>query len=296
MLEGEAVEDKLTTLPDAVSLVKDGSSLAIASPAVDPVALVPMATVREIVRQGKRDLTLYSAMGNLEGDMLIGAGCVRDVHFWAFNLFGRGAPANFRRAAEAGSIKAREQSEFSFTLGVLAGSMGVEFMPLHGYRNDLVQQHPEWRAFRSPFDGKELLAIAAIVPDVAIIHVPIADKFGNAQLGDTNKHNVMSKFMAPRLVQAAKRVILSAEEIVPNERIRQTPELTAVLYHDVDAVVHVPHGAHPHGIAGYYEPDTAHIEQYVEAAQSPETFREYLTRYVHQPADHEAYLRLVGVG
>lgn len=289
------MEDKRTTLREAVSLVTNGSSLAIASPAVDPVALVPMATVREIVRQGKRDLTLYSAMGNLEGDMLIGAGCVRDVHFWAFNLFGRGAPANFRRAAEGGSIRAREHSEFSFTLGVLAGSMGVEFMPLHGYRNDHLRHHPEWRTFPSPFDGKELLAIAAIVPDVAIIHVPIADKFGNAQLGETNKHNVMSKFMAPRLVQAAKRVILSAEEIVSNEQIRETPELTGILYHDVDAVVHAPHAAHPHGIAGYYEPDLAHIQRYVEASQSPERFREYLTTYVHQPADHDAYLTLVGV-
>ncbi len=154
------MEDKLTTLEQAVALVEDGSSLAIASPAVNPTALVPMATVRELVRQGKRDLTLYSAMGNLEADMLIGAGCVRDMHFWGFRLFGRGTAPNFRRAVEAGTVTAREHSEFSMTIGGLAGSMGVQFIPLHGYRNDHVQHHPEWTTFPSPLDLLEVSARA----------------------------------------------------------------------------------------------------------------------------------------
>ena len=290
------MSSKLTTLADAVSLVEDGGSLGIASPAVNPLGLVPMATVREIVRQGRRDLTLFTAMGNIEADMLIGAGCIRDIDFWGCNLFGSGTPPNLRRAAEAGQIVAREQSEFSLTLAVLAGAMGVEFIPLHGYRNDHLQHHPEWRAFESPFDGEELVAIAAIVPDVAIIQVPKADEFGNAQLGETNRHNTMAKFTAPRLVQAAKRVILTAEEIVSNEEIRKTPDLTAILYHDVDAVVHLPRGAHPHGITDYYEPDMDHIKTYMEAAQSSETFGAYLEKYVHEPADHAAYLELADQG
>ena len=89
--------------------------------------------------------------------------------------------------------------------------MGVEFIPLHGYRNDHLQHHPEWATFPSPFDGNELVAITAIRPDVAVIHVPKADRYGNAQLGDTNRDNVMSKFMAPRMVQAAARVIVTTE-------------------------------------------------------------------------------------
>ena len=116
---------------------------------------------------------------------------------------------------------------------------------LHGYYNDNIQHHPEWRVFPSPYDGKELVAIAAIVPDIAIIHVPKADVFGNARFGDTNTHNVAAKFMAPSLVQAAKRVILTAEEIIPHEQIRADPSLTGILCHDVDAVVHVPNGAQP---------------------------------------------------
>ena len=287
------MNDKRTTLSEAVALVEDGSSLGIASPAVNPMALVPMATIRELVRQGKQGLTLYSAMGNIEGDMLIGAGCIKDAHFWAFNLFGSGPPPNFRRAALAGTVKMREQSEFSITLGVLAGSMGIQFIPLHGYQNDHLQHHPEWHTFTSPIDGTELLTITAIVPDVALIHVPKADKYGNAQLGDTNRDNVMAKFMAPRMVQAAKKVILTAEEIIPNEQIRKTPDLTSILYHDVDAVVHVPEGAHPHGLSDYYSPDSGHIAAYLDAAQTPESFSSYLQRYVYGPEDHAAYLRVV---
>lgn len=290
----EVVEDKLTTLQEAVSLVRDGGSLGIASPAVHPVALVPMATVREIVRQGKRDLRIFTAMGELETDLLIGGGCVAEVQFWACNFFGRGTPPNVRRAMEAGEVIAREHSEFSFTLGVLAGGMGLEFVPLHGFVNDHLQHHPEWRVFPSPFDGKDLLAVTAIAPDVALVHVAKADKYGNAQFGETNWDNVAAKFIAPNMVRAAKRVILTAEEIISNEEIRKTPEQTGILYHDVDAVVHAPHGAHPHGVVGYYEPDEAHIEQYFKAAQSPDAFRDYLATYVTEPENHDAYLKLVG--
>ena len=161
------MRDKRTTIAEAVTLVEDGATLGIASPAVQPTALISMAAVREIVRQGKRDLTVINAMAELESDMLAGAGCVRAIQFWACQFFGMGTPPNIRRGMQAGEIIAREESEFSFTLGVLAGGMGVEFIPLHGYFNDHLPHHPEWRTFPSPFDGKQLLAVTAVVPDVA---------------------------------------------------------------------------------------------------------------------------------
>ena len=288
------MRDKRTTIADAVSLLNDGDTLGIASPAVSPTALVSMAAVREIVRQGKRDLLVVNAMAELETDLLAGAGCVREVEFWACQFFGQGTPPNIRRLMEAGQLRAREHSEFSFTLGVMAGGMGLKFIPLHGFVNDLVQQHPEWRTFDSPFDGKELLAVTAIVPDVALIHVPRADQFGNAQFGDTNRDNVAAKFIAPQMVRAAKKVILTTEEIIPTEQIRATPDQTGILYHDVDAVVLAPRGAHPHGVTGYYEPDRDHIQRYHQAAQDPDKFRAYLDTYVHAPDDPAAYAALVG--
>ena len=287
--------DKLATLEQAARLVEDDMSLGIASPAVGPVALVPMALVRELARQRRRGLTLFTPVMGLEGDLLIGAGCIDDVQAFAFNLAGRGVPPNFRRATAAGTVTVREQSEFSITLGLLAGSMGVQFIPLHGYHNDHVQHHPEWRRFSSPIDGTELLTITAIAPDVAIIHAQRSDPFGNVQLGESNQSNVMAAFSAPRMVQAATRVIVTAEEIVTTEEIRATPERTSILYHDVDAVVHVPHGAHPLGVSGCYEPDFAHVDDYLEAAASAETFAEYLADYVDEPADHADYLARVGV-
>lgn len=288
------MRDKLTTMVDAVSLVEDGSSLGIATMAVHSTALVPMAAAREIARQGKRGLTVFTPMAEMETDLLTAAGCVAEIQFWGCQLFGTGTPPNIRRAMQAGEVIAREHSEFSFTLGVLAGGMGVEFIPLHGFFNDHFQHHPEWRRFPSPFDGKELLAVTAIAPDVVLAHVAKADKHGNAQFGETHWDNVSAKFMAPNMVRSGKRVILTAEEIISNEEIRKNPEQTDILYHDVDAVVHAPGGAHPHGVIGCYEPDTAHIERYHTAGQSPNDFAAYLQRYVHEPTDHEAYRALVG--
>lgn len=287
------MHDKRTTIAEAVSLINDGDTLAIASPAVSPTALVSMTAVREIARQAKRDLLVVNAMAELETDLLAGAGCVREIEFWACQFFGKGTPPNIRRLMEAGAIRAREHSEFSFTLGVMAGGMGVQFMPLHGFVNDLSKQHPEWRTFESPLDGKELLAVTAITPDIALIHVPRADQFGNAQFGDTNRDNVAAKFIAPQMVRAAKRVILTTEEIIPNAEIRATPEQTGILYHDVDAVVHAPGGAHPHGVTGYYPPDQEHIRNYHEAAQDPESFAAYLDTYVRAPDGPQAYAALV---
>ena len=288
------MEDKTTTLAEAVrQLVPDGCSLGIAAPAVTPIALVSMAGVREIARQRKRDLTVFAAMAELETDLLIGADCVSAVQCWAAQLFGRGTPPNFRRAAQDGTLVVREHSEFTFTLGALAGSMGVEFIPLHGYHTDNVRHHPEWPLFPSPYDGTDLLAIAAIAPDVALIHVPRADRYGNAQFGETLTGNVAAQSLAPQMVRAAKRVILTTEEIIPTERIRAAPHETKILYHDVDAVVHVPHGAHPHGVSGYYQPDTDHISAYAEAARTVGSFQDYLARYIHSPADHDAYRQLI---
>lgn len=283
------------TLEQAAAIVEDGMSLGIASPAVGAVALVPMALVRELARQRKRDLTLFTPVMGMEGDLLIGAGCLRDVHAFAFSLLGRGVPPNFRRATAEGTVIAREESEFSVTIGVLAGSLGVQFIPLHGYENDHVQHHPEWHRFPSPIDGTELLTITAIAPDVAVIHVPKADPMGNAQIGASNDANVMAAFSAPRMVRAAKRVIVTAEEIVTNDEIRATPERTSIVYHDVDAVVHVPRGAHPLGVAGYYEPNLAHVDRYLAAAGDEDAFAQYLARYVDEPADHEEYLARAGV-
>lgn len=282
------MKEKLVTLQESVALIKDGTSLGIAAPP-------PMAIVREIIRQGKKDLTLYAPDPSMHGDILIGAGCIREVHFFMFRLFNTPRAHNFRRAAQSGSLKIREYGELTTILAYLAAGMGLPFIPVHGYHNDLIKQHPEWRTFPSPFDGKELLAIPPIIPDVAIIHVPKADKFGNARLEDTVKYSLQDAFVSPRMVQAGKKAIVSAEEIVPEEEIRKDPWNTSLLFCDVDAVVHAPRGAHPYGLRGYYAKDESHIAEYLEAAGSAESFQEYLSKYVHQPADDQAYLKLVGV-
>lgn len=289
------MKEKLMNIEDAVSLIQNGDSIGLAIAADDPKAPVPMAIVREIIRQGKRRLTIFAPQATMEADMLIGSGCVSVIHYYAFRMFGLGSSANFRRAAESGSIETREHSEISMMLGVLAGSLGVPFIPIRGYYSDHIRHHPEWRTFISPLDGNELLAITSITPDVTILHVSKSDRYGNAQLEDTLKYNVGGEFFATHIVRASKKAIVSAEEIIPEEQIRANPYKTSIINSDVTAVVHIPHGAHPYGVTGYYEPDIAHIKQYFDAAKNVESFQDYISRYIRQPLDHWTYLKLIGI-
>lgn len=287
-------DEKLKTLAEAASLIRDGTSLGIASPAVSADALVPMALIHEIIRQGKRRLVLRTAMASLEADLLIGGGCLSEIHFFGFSVFGTGVGPCYRRASAEGTVRTREESEFTAWLGVLAGSLGIDFIPLPGYQNDMARERSEWPTFPSPLDGKELVAISAIVPDVAVLHVPRADAYGNVQLGDTNRGNVAAEFTATRMMQAAKHGIVTAEEIVPTDEIRRSQQGADLLYNEVDAVVHVPRGAHPYGVADCYAADSRHIKTYLEAAQSSDTFRKYLQHHILEPSGHREYLDRVG--
>ncbi len=123
--------------------------------------------------------------------------------------------------------------------------------------------------------------------DVALIHVHRADRYGNAQIEG------ISGF-AFEMARAAKRVIISAEEIVDTEEIRNSPDRTIIPYYLVDAVVHAPFGSHPGEMVYMYERDEEHIRDYVQASQTEEGMKAYMDRYVYGMKDHQEYLELIG--
>ncbi|MFL7894140.1 MAG: CoA-transferase, partial [Anaerolineales bacterium] len=138
-----------------------------------------------------------------------------------------------------------------------------------------------------PFTGDPVCLVPALILDVGLIHVHRADQYGNAQIDG------ISGFSA-ELARSSKRLLISAEEIVDSEVIRQAPDRTIIPYYLVDAVVEAPFGSHPGEMCYQYRRDEPRIREWVEAAKDPQTTRAYLDQYIYGVKNHHEYLSLVG--
>jgi glutaconate CoA-transferase subunit A len=240
---------KLIPLSEAISrFVPDGSSVALG---LALEGLIPFAAGHEIIRQGMHDLTLIGPISDILFDQIIGAGGVRKViAAWVGNVI-TGSGYNFRRAVEGGQIEVEDHSNLSVSMALLASSLGIPFMPLRSaLGTDLFQTNPAFKEMTCPYTEQKLSTVAALKPDVAIVHVQRADEEGNAHLwGSTGMGSTgISKVAA----QAARHVIVVAEEIVGPEVIASDPNRTLFPGFRVSAVVREPWGAHPSPVPGYY--------------------------------------------
>jgi glutaconate CoA-transferase subunit A len=274
---------KLITLSEAISrFVPDGSSVALG---LALEGLIPFAAGHEIIRQGVRDLTLIGPISDILFEQIIGAGCVRKViAAWVGNVI-TGSGYNFRRAVEEGQIEVQDHSNLSVTMALLAGSLGIPFMPLRSaLGTDLFQTNPAFKEMTCPYTEQKLATVAALNPDVTIVHIQRADEEGNAHLwGSTG----ISKVAA----QAARHVIVVAEEIVGREVIASDPNRTLFPGFRVSAVVHEPWGAHPSPVPGYYRRDHQRFVDYSAQTKTADGFRRWLERWVLGVADRGEYCR-----
>lgn len=277
---------KLIPLPDAVErFVPDGSSVAAG---LCLETMIPFAAGREIMRQGKRGLTLIGPISDILFDQLIGAGCVRRVRAaWVGNVI-TGSGYNFRRAVEAGGLSVEDHSNLTIAMALKAGAMGVPFMPARtALGSDLFSTNPGLRRITCPFTGSPLAAVAAITPDVALVHVQRADALGNS-------HAWGSLGVMRDACLASRQIILTAEEIVPTERIIRDPNRVIVPGLRVSAVCHAPWGAHPSPVPGYYNRDHQAFLDYRDRSRSAEDFLRWRQAWV-EPADRpEDYMGLLG--
>lgn len=255
----------------------------------------PMALVRQIIRNGVRDLTVIGAASSgLDVDLLIGAGCVRKIispYVGAETL----APIGpfFRAAAERGEIEIWEIDEALFYVGLRAAAQLLPFLPWRGLvGTSYPEVNPDLKVFRDPIKGETLIAVPAITPDVTLIHAAAADVYGNVQHHGTG-------FGDRALHLASDRTIVEVERVIPNQEVRKDPLKTSLW--EVDAVVRAPFGAHPYSSPGFHVEDREHVREYVAAAQAYTRmgdrgpFRAYLERYVLEPATHADYLERVGI-
>jgi acyl CoA:acetate/3-ketoacid CoA transferase alpha subunit len=277
--------DKLMTEQEAVSrFVYDGCYLGTE---LYGTVRCPMTLVREVIRQGKKDLRL-AGQGVTELDLLLGAGVVKTLDVTYIGLEVYGVSSALRRAVESGQVeKVVEWSNGGITWRFKAASMGVPFIPIRAMLGSDTFKYSAAKVVECPFTGIKVCLIPALILDVALIHVHRADRYGNAQIEG------ISGF-AFEMARACKRLIISAEEIVDTEEIRRYPDRTIIPYYLVDAVVHAPFGSHPGEMVYMYERDEEQLREWVEASKTEEGTRAYLDKYVYGVADHQEYLDLVG--
>ena len=253
--------------------------------------MIPFAAGHEIIRQGRRDLTLVGPISDILFDQMIGAGCVsRVMAAWVGNV-SEGLGYCFRRAVEENiprPVQMVDYSNFTLALALHAGALGVPFMPTYStLGSDLLKKNGNLREFPSPVNEEKLIAVRALKPDVAILHVQRADEHGNAHLwGNTG--------VAVDGARASRKVIVVAEEIVAPEVIASDPNRTLIPGFLVTAVVHEPWGAHPSPVQGYCGRDHAFFRQYHEQSRKLEDFEKWLERWVIGVPDRRACMDLLG--
>jgi len=276
---------KLMPLSEAVTQhIHDGDTLYAAG----FTHLIPFAAGHEIIRQGRRDLTLARATPDLIYDMLVAAGCAREVIFSYMGNPGVGSLRIVRAALEAGEIEWEEYSHFGMISRLQAGAAGLPFMPMNQTAaEDLERANPLIRRVADPYGGPDVIVVPALKPDVAIVHVQRADAHGNAHLWGIIGEQKEVAF-------AAKRVILTAEEIVDEEIIRSDPNRTLIPGMVVSAVCHVPHAAHPSYAQGYYDRDNAFYLQWDKISEAADSVRAWLDEWVYGLPDRDAYWQKLG--
>lgn len=272
---------------DAIAeCVPDGASVAMG---LQMEQMIPFGAGHEIIRQRKQNLTLIGPISDILFDQLVGAGCVEKViAAWVGNVM-MGSAYNFRRAVEQDGMKVFNMTNFSIALALQAGAMGVPFLPS---KTALGADTPKGNHFFyqifSPFAPKETLwAVRALNPDVAIVHVQRADAEGNAHCWGS--FGVMIEG-----VRAAKRVIVTAEEIVAPDIIASDPNRTVIPGFLVSAVVESPYGAHPSPVQGYYNRDNEFFRKYHEKTRTKAETNSWLDTWVYNLQSRADYLQKLG--
>lgn len=273
-----------TGLAEAIAgNVRDGDVVALEG----FTHLIPYAAGHEIIRQGRRDLTLVRMTPDVLYDQMIGAGCARRLVFsWGGNP-GVGSLHRFREAVEHQwpvPLELEEHSHAGMAARYVAGASGLPFGVLRGYVGTDLPAHTSTIApITCPFTGEVLTAVPALRPDVGIIHAQQADREGNVGLWGIQG-------VQKEVVLASARSIVTVEEIVDTLDPRVTVTLPSWVVTDI---VHVPRGAHPSYAHGYYERDNDFYQSWEAISRDRDACTKWLALHVLQAADFAEHLALV---
>ncbi len=279
---------KLVSMREAIAAhVHDGDTVAIEG----FTACICFAAGHEIIRQGRRELTLCRMTPDLVYDQMVAAGCARKLVFSYLGNPGVGSLHAIRRAVEKGipaPLEIEEYSHFGMVGRYTAGAYHLPFFPLRSYTaSDLPAVNPRIRFVDSPYGDGRIAVVPPLNPDVAIIHAQRADANGNTQLWGLLGAQKEAAF-------AAQRVIVVVEEIVDEAVIRADPNRTLIPALIVDAVVHEPYGAHPSYAQGYYDRDNDFYLRWDELSREEAPTRAWLDEWVLGVRDRAEYVEKMG--
>ncbi len=276
---------KICSLTEAIQeYVHDGDSVYAAG----FTHLIPFAAGHEIIRQGRKNLTLARATPDLIYDQMVAAGCASKIIFSYMGNPGVGSLRILRAELEAGRLAWEEYSHFGMISRLQAGASGLPFIPMNQTgAADLEAANPSIRRVTDPYSGKEVIVVPPLHPDVAIVHVQRCDASGNSQIWGILGEQKEAAF-------AASHVIITAEEIVDENVIRSDPNRTIIPEFVVDAVCHVPFAAHPSYTQGYYDRDNAFYLAWDKISETSEGTQRYLEEWVFGVRDRAEYWQKLG--
>lgn len=280
---------KVMTTKEAIShFVRDGASVITGNYTEG----LPMSMLFEIIRQGRKGLTYYSQSGSIDAEFLVAGDCLEKmcsafIHKWA----GRSAGSMVERYQRSGKLQVEDYTNFTYNARLAAGAYGYSFMPVlpaimdsdvfkvRGYMGER-----KFDVVKCPFTGRDIPVVPAANPDVCLLHVQRADKYGNAQhwggLGST-VHACL----------ASKTIIVSCEELVDEDVIKSSPHHTIVPSFRVSAVIEEPYGCHPCDLPGYSNPDRPMYSLINSAFYCAEGLKSMLEEWIYGLPDRNAYIR-----
>ena len=287
-----ALIDKVATVPEAVArLVQDGDYLAIGGFGCDRI---PTAVLHEILRQNKQNLRFagHTATHDFQilcaGNLIGRGGTLACVDMaYAVGLEARGLSPHARRVMQSGEVAVTEWTNYTLAVRFKAAAMGLPFLPARSHARHRHLPLQCRREIACPFTGERLMALPALYPDVAAIHVHDADRYGNCRIRGTTVADL-------DVARAAKRLIITCERLIPNEEIRSDPTRTVIPYFCVDAVCEVPYGSYPGNMPYEYFSDELHVRRWMEAERDLDRFRQFLDEYIYGVDSFSQYLQRCG--
>ncbi len=276
---------KICTMQEAIAqYVHDGDTVYAAG----FTHLIPFAAGHEIIRQGRKDLTLARATPDLIYEMMAAAGCAKKFIFSYIGNPGVGSLRIVKSMIESGKLEWEEYSHYSMISRLQAGACGLPFIPMNQTAApDLEKVNMQYRRVTDPYTGVEVIVVPPLLPDVAIVHVQRCDAEGNAQIWGILGEQKESAF-------AAEHVIITAEEIVDESIIRSDPNRTLIPDFIVDAVCHVPYASHPSYTQGYYDRDNVFYLEWDKITEDPARVSAYLDEWVFGVKDRAEYWEKLG--
>ena len=262
------------SIDDAIALISDGCMLVVPR----EVSGVPMAATRALIRRGVKRIHLVALpTSSLQADLLIGTGCVETMETSAVSLGEYGPAPRFTAAVTSGAIKMKDATCPALHAALQASEKGVPFMPLRGLvGSDVLKYRDDWKVIDSPFGNDDpIVLLPAIRPDVALIHAPMADRFGNVWIGRQRELATMA--------HAANKTIATVEKI-HDGNLLDDPTLAAGTLPGfyIESIAVAERGAWPLGLPDFYSADTDHLAEYARMAATAEGFAEYVAKHVYE--------------